>query len=109
MEVLLTARVLDVGEYDLTNDDGSHPRFLDVYDKESGQIRLSLHKECVVPAGVEFGTICTLGCLLDNSEKYVRGEERDRSIKGVRLRVRDIAIAAAKNGSTRPARVEVAA
>jgi len=102
------ARVLGVGEYDMEMAEGrAKPRYLDIYSPESGQVRLSVHRDCPPLDGIEFGAMLDLRCELANSERVVRGEDRDRSMKSVRVVVREFTKTAEKNG--RASRETVAA
>jgi|SRR5665647_129394 len=106
---LMQVQLIGAGEYDLSNADGSHPRFLDIYTATKNVRRLSVHKECALPSDLTMGDVLTIGFLLGETEKIVRGEERDRAVKGARLVARDVARVLARNGSKASAPAAVAA
>lgn len=86
----------NVGEYDFTGSQGEKYRYVDLYDGERGEIvRLSLSADCTPPANVEFGTKVDLWCEILSNEKIVRGEDRDRSMKSLKLRAVSIELSKA--------------
>lgn len=105
---LMQVQVIGAGEYDLTNADNTKPRFLDVYTATKQVRRLSVHKECELPSELVMGDVVTIGFLLGETEKIVRGEERDRAVKGARVVAREVVRTAVRNG-LKPAPVTVAA
>lgn len=94
-----------VGEYDFKGPKGEIYRFLDLYDAEQGGVvRLSLAADCNPPQTVDFGTALDVWCELVQGEKIVRGEDRDRALKNLKLRAVDVQLAkAATNGAVAPA------
>jgi hypothetical protein len=88
------ADFLGQGEYDFEPVAGQgQPRFVDAYTPESGLVRLSLAKE-LPPFEATMGDKLKLRCRVSNAEKYVRGEERDRSVKSLRLQVVEVNVRA---------------
>jgi hypothetical protein len=102
MDARIEAQALGVGEYDLTLDDGTKPRYIDLYDADSGLVRISVARD-VPPESLELkmGDPVVLRCTVGNAEKVVRGEERDRTVKSVRLQAVEIINLAA--GATKKA------
>jgi hypothetical protein len=108
------ARVLGLGEYDMTGPNGERYRYLDLYDPLAGRaanavVRISLDKDCTPPAAVEWGVSVDVWVELVTNEKIVRGEERDRAIGQLKLRAVDVQLAASQNGAGDPVGFEIAA
>lgn len=88
-----------VGTYDFKGPAGEEYRFIDLYDEEQGAVvRLSIDKDCNPPADLSFGSKIDLWAEVVNNEKIVRGEDRDRSMKSLKLRV--VSIENAKAAAT---------
>jgi hypothetical protein len=89
-----------VAEYDFTGNNGERYRYVDLYDDGAGKvIRVSLDRECSPPA-LGFGSTVDLWVRIDQGEKIVRGEDRDRTFGSLKLKAVSIELAeAAGNGA----------
>jgi hypothetical protein len=89
-----------VAEYDFTGNNGERYRYVDLYDDAAGKvIRVSLDKDCSPPA-VGFGDSLDLWVRIDQGEKIVRGEDRDRTFGSLKLKAVAIELSkATENGA----------
>lgn len=94
--IIKNARALGpVGEYDFTGEKGEKYRYIDLFNEAAGEVvRLSLAKDCTPPADLAFGSQLDVLVVVRNNEKIVRGEDRDRSMKSLKLSVTGITAAA---------------
>lgn len=95
---LRNAIVCELGEYDFTGPQGERYPFLTLYNGREN-LQMSIAKDANVPESLNFGDRVDVWFRIDQADKIVRGEDRDRAFGQLKLKVIDVKMAkAGSNG-----------